>query len=339
MDDIIVRPRNPRYNMPNKLPPSRLPHGKSPYRRRVPSKEETKLAEIVIKQLIVAVAIFLLVILVKSINTPVTNFLSDKARLLVSSNINFDDIYKSIDATVNKISNDVTGQGKKEDDTSTDKSNTQDIQTADTNPQSAVQEPEDTYVEPETKIIDYSNYDEKDSANAGSNKSGTGTTDSAKKGTTSDSINNDTDSTAYKKAVEFIKSKYTLLIPVNGAVTSPFGERVDPIKNVEGSHRGVDIAANKGTAIKAALDGTVIVAGVDDVYGNYIKIDHSNGVVTLYAHCSKLLVKKGQKIKKGAVIANVGDTGAAIGPHLHFEVVKDDRPLNPLEFIKLPMKE
>ncbi len=337
MDDIIVRPRNPRYNIPNKLPPSRPPHGKSPYRRRVPSKEETRLAEIVIKQLIVAGAIFLLIIFVKSINTPVTNFLSDKARLLVSSNINFDEIYKSIDATVSKISDDVTGQGKKEDDTPTDKSDAQGLQTADTDPQSAVQKPEGTYVDPDAKIIDYSNYNEKDSADAGGSKGGT--TDSTKKGTTSDSTSKDTDNTAYKKAVEFIKSKYTLLIPVNGAVTSPFGERVDPIKNVEASHRGVDIAANKGVSIKAALDGTVIVAGVDDVYGNYIKIDHSNGVVTLYAHCSKLLVKKGQKVKKGAVIAYVGDTGNAIGPHLHFEVVKDDRPLNPLEFIKLPMKE
>ncbi len=338
MDDIIVKPRNPHYNIPSKLPPSRLPHSKSPYRRTMPSKEETKLVEMIIKQLIVAAVIFLLVILVKNINTPVTNFLSDKARLLVSSNINFDEIYKSIDATVNKISDDVTGQSKKTDDAKPDDGYAQGIQTADADSsQSDFQQPADTDVQPETKIIDYSNYEEKDSVDAGDSKSGT--TDTTKKGTTSNSTNKTAEDTAYKKAIEFMKSKYTLLIPVNGAVTSPFGERVDPIKNVEGSHRGIDIAANKGVSIKAALDGTVIVAGVDDVYGNYIKIDHSNGVVTLYAHCSKLLVKKGQKIKKGAVIANVGDTGSAVGPHLHFEVVKDNRPLNPLEFIKLPMKE
>jgi murein DD-endopeptidase MepM/ murein hydrolase activator NlpD len=337
MDDIIVRPRNPRYNIPNRLPAPKLPRGRVPYRKKEYGKDNGRLAETIIKQLVTAVIIFLLVFGIKSIKTPFTNYLSDKAGLIVSSNIDFEQVYSSIDATVKKINGDITDNNNNE------KSNLQDADKAEaslpTEPAGS-QGTDDlsggTEEQSSVQNVDYSNYDEKDSVDAADTNSDT----EGKKGTGSNTSASDSKKTSdYKKLIESIKSKYSFLIPVNGSVTSPFGERVDPIKNVETSHRGIDIAANKGVSIKAALDGTVIVAGVDDVYGNYIKLDHSNGVVTLYAHCSKLVVKKGQKVKKGAVIGYVGETGAAIGPHLHFEIVKDGNPINPLEFIKLPLKE
>jgi murein DD-endopeptidase MepM/ murein hydrolase activator NlpD len=97
-----------------------------------------------------------------------------------------------------------------------------------------------------------------------------------------------------------------------------------------GSHKGVDLSAPKGTDIFAALDGQVVVSGRTKGYGNYVAIDHGNGVVTLYAHCNKNFVTAGEIVRRGQKIAEVGRTGHATGPHLHFELRLDGIPQNPL---------
>lgn len=118
--------------------------------------------------------------------------------------------------------------------------------------------------------------------------------------------------------------------PVNGAIVSGFGMRYHPILKVNRMHTGVDIAAPYGTSIKAAADGEVIFAGYRRGYGNTVIIDHGGGVATLYAHCSSLAVGEGTVVKQGQVIAYVGATGLATGPHLHFEVRHNGEPVNPL---------
>jgi len=133
----------------------------------------------------------------------------------------------------------------------------------------------------------------------------------------------------------FGNAGYSFIIPVGGIIGSFFGERVHPIKKTIIFHKGIDIEAQSGTPIKAAYDGEVVEAGSEATYGNYIKIKHVDGLSTLYAHCSKLLVNKGQKVSKGDIIAEVGATGAADGPHLHFEVRKDNEAVNPLDYIEL----
>ena len=85
-------------------------------------------------------------------------------------------------------------------------------------------------------------------------------------------------------------------------------------------HAGIDIAAEKGTNIYSAFDGVVSEADYDKWNGNYLKIKHDNNIMTVYCHCEKLNVKKGQKIRAGEVIATVGSTGSSTGPHLHFEL-------------------
>lgn len=125
------------------------------------------------------------------------------------------------------------------------------------------------------------------------------------------------------------------LVPVTAALGSPFGERKDPFTNLLKVHKGIDLKANNGDSIKAAMAGDVLVATYEKTFGNYIKLKHSGGFHTLYAHCSKLLVKSGQKVKQGDVIAYVGNTGASLGPHLHFEIWKDGVPVNPLNYIKV----
>ena len=113
-------------------------------------------------------------------------------------------------------------------------------------------------------------------------------------------------------------------LPVAGTITSPQGYRTDPITGETSYHSGTDIAVPEGTPILAAADGTVTVANALDSwggsYGYYVKLDHGGGPTTLYAHCSSICVTAGQQVKAGEVIAYVGQTGRATGPHLHFEI-------------------
>lgn len=116
--------------------------------------------------------------------------------------------------------------------------------------------------------------------------------------------------------------------PLSGRVTSEFGERETTSHIMSADHKGIDIAANKGTKIKSAIDGEVKVAEENSEYGKFIKIVNGD-VMTVYAHCSALKVKVGDKVKIGQTIALVGSTGNSTGPHLHFEVRLDGRFINP----------
>lgn len=120
--------------------------------------------------------------------------------------------------------------------------------------------------------------------------------------------------------------KYTS--PVKGVTSSGFGYRLHPIQNEVKYHYGTDFAANTGEKVYAFADGMIYAIGENDSYGKYVIIDHADGYRTLYAHCSKHLKSSG-KVKKGETIALVGETGAATGPHLHFELMKEQTYLNP----------
>lgn len=120
--------------------------------------------------------------------------------------------------------------------------------------------------------------------------------------------------------------------PVSGVTSSGFGYRMHPIKNEVKYHYGTDFAADTGTPISAFADGTIVAQGDSDSFGKYVMIDHPDGYRTLYAHCSELCMSCGS-VKKGDTIALVGSTGAATGPHLHFELERDGVHLNPEFYI------
>lgn len=120
---------------------------------------------------------------------------------------------------------------------------------------------------------------------------------------------------------------------VGGYVSSKFGPRKAPKKGASTYHNGIDIAASAGTAILSAKPGKVIFVGYNSARGNYLKIDHSGGVVTLYQHCQKILVSTGTKVNANQKIALVGSTGISTGPHLHFEVQINGTPKNPLNYV------
>jgi murein DD-endopeptidase MepM/ murein hydrolase activator NlpD len=120
---------------------------------------------------------------------------------------------------------------------------------------------------------------------------------------------------------------------VSGNLGSLFGWRIDPITGTSALHTGLDYPAEPGTPILAAAGGVVVVQELNAPYGNMIEIDHGNDLITRYAHASRVFVKRGDLIRHGQKIAEVGSTGRSTGPHLHFEVLVQGIPQDPMKFL------
>lgn len=131
-----------------------------------------------------------------------------------------------------------------------------------------------------------------------------------------------------EKQLKYIESQPNLT-PASGRITSPYGYRISPINRRKEFHSGIDIANKTNTDIKAAGGGIVTFAGYNGGYGRMVIISHGYGYTSVYAHNSKLQVKVGDKVSKGDVIAKMGSTGRSTGPHLHFEVHKNGKPIDP----------
>lgn len=130
--------------------------------------------------------------------------------------------------------------------------------------------------------------------------------------------------------IEEDNTDVTFIMPVDGVITSPFGERVHPVFNTSKMHTGIDIDAEIGTPIKSATKGTVKEVGEDEYNGKFVRVT-SGKYEIVYAHCFKTLVKQGQKVAQGDIIAEVGDTGIVSGAHLHFEIQENGQSVNPME--------
>jgi murein DD-endopeptidase MepM/ murein hydrolase activator NlpD len=126
----------------------------------------------------------------------------------------------------------------------------------------------------------------------------------------------------------------TLQWPLRGRLSSGYGYRIHPIYRVRKMHTGIDIAASSGTPIRAAAPGKVVHASRWGGYGNCVIVDHGSSMATLYAHCSRIAVKNGARVEQGDVVGYVGSTGLATGPHLHFEVRRDGRHVDPTSLLK-----
>ena len=120
------------------------------------------------------------------------------------------------------------------------------------------------------------------------------------------------------------------MIPVRkGHKTSGFGQRRDPINNTIQFHKGIDIACPRGTRVYSARSGKISFTGYDGGYGLVVKVQHSHGYYSIYGHLSRIHVKKGDRVNTGSLIGLSGNTGRSTGPHLHFEVRKNNRAINP----------
>jgi murein DD-endopeptidase MepM/ murein hydrolase activator NlpD len=138
---------------------------------------------------------------------------------------------------------------------------------------------------------------------------------------------------------KLLQSKKDMLVhtpsiwPVHGWVTSGFGFRTNPFTGLTQMHEGLDIANRIGTPVIAPSDGIVSDTGKDSAYGNFILISHGFGINSRFLHLNKILVRPGQRVKRGDKIAEVGTTGKSTGPHLHYEVRVNGIPVNPLRYI------
>jgi len=121
--------------------------------------------------------------------------------------------------------------------------------------------------------------------------------------------------------------------PSPGYITSGFGTRADPFTGGRAHHMGIDFNANTGDPVLSAAGGVVVYAGVKSGYGNVVEVDHGNGYSTLYGHNSRLIVRAGDIVRAGQQLARAGSTGRSTGPHVHFEVHVNGRPVNPRKFL------
>jgi murein DD-endopeptidase MepM/ murein hydrolase activator NlpD len=135
--------------------------------------------------------------------------------------------------------------------------------------------------------------------------------------------------------------KSLMKTPINGAViSSPYGKRKHPILGYTKLHKGVDFAAPRGTPFYAAGDGVIEFIGRNGGYGNYIRIRHGAEYKTAYGHIQKFAkgMKKGRRVRQGQIIAYVGTTGRSTGPHLHYEILKNNKHINPMK-VKIPARK
>ncbi|MFO7556243.1 MAG: M23 family metallopeptidase [Desulfobacterales bacterium] len=143
----------------------------------------------------------------------------------------------------------------------------------------------------------------------------------------------------FESLYESLKSQRNLLSstpsirPTEGWLSSGFGYRISPFTGLREFHKGIDIAGKKLTEIIATADGVVTFSGKNGLYGNMIKIDHGHGMVSRYGHIHKTLKKQGEAVKRGDVIALMGNTGRSTGHHLHYEILLNGLPVNPNKYI------
>jgi murein DD-endopeptidase MepM/ murein hydrolase activator NlpD len=133
---------------------------------------------------------------------------------------------------------------------------------------------------------------------------------------------------------DFARDTMPSIWPLRGRITAGFGQRLDPFSGEGAFHSGVDICAPFGTRVEAGGDGIVLHAGWDSGYGNEIIVDHGYSMTTKYGHLSKIFVVVGQEVKRGEVIGAVGMTGKTTGPHLHYEVMVNNTPVNPMRYLR-----
>lgn len=313
MEDALERQRYHRQNIQSR-------------RRKRNVRENGAILRKIFRQVVLSALILIIIGVIKNINTPATNYILNGVKGALTQNIEIGSIYKSIDGFLGKLTKDKASEKSDVPTNGVSESENSDILPMDDTEGGGSIDYSSYYLEQQTQQI------QSVVQNSNSTGSSPETAGIADRGTPV--VKNNTVQTVTNQSTS--KQNNSFIVPVKGILSSAFGSRTSPTSKSKEYHKGIDVAADMSTSIKAALDGEVIESGLLGTFGYCIKIKHANGMTTLYAHCSKLIAKKGQKVKKGDIIAKVGSTGASTGPHLHFEVWKNGTPVNPLNYIKVP---
>ena len=258
------------------------------------NKKDVKLLKKMIIQIIASLLIYLIVYIIQNNNYIFSEEFLKKANDILSYDINFVQIYQNVKQNVEQGINQIKGQN-----------------------QGIVENTEEN----NENIIENTNENINENAIGGAEE------------TTEQNVET-TELSQEEQDIANIKATTTFIKPIEGRITSKFGQREPTTSTVPKNHTGVDIAANMGTKIVASTGGEVVIASEEGDFGKHLKIQIGE-VSVIYAHCNNLYVKQGDQISQGQEIAEVGSTGNSTGPHLHFEIRISERIIDPEKILEL----
>lgn len=291
------------------------------YQPQETRKIKVKMINKMIIQMIVCVIIYTCIYMLQYSNYLFSKDMVDKTKEVLSYDISIENLYnKSNEIFLNLQKKFNWGVNNEQNDNVNEEA--QDQNTEETNIENSNAESSENTSEANNENVDNSKISQND---ASIEVTSNDTTQLAVGG--ADETQQEEEKSQEEQDIEYVKQNVSIIWPIKGVITSRFGNRT-PTEIVTANHKGLDIAGNMGDNIVSAMDGTVVQYSEEGDYGKHLRIQ-SGEVLTLYAHCSELLVQEGSTVKQGDVIAKVGATGRATGPHLHFEIRRDDRFINP----------
>ena len=295
------------------------------YQPQETRKIKGKMINKMIIQMIVCVIIYTCIYMLQYSNYLFSKDMVDKTKEVLSYDISIENLYnKSNELFLNLQKKFNWGMNNEQNDNVNEEAqdqNTEETNIENSNAESSENTSENTS-EANNENVDNSEISQNDASTEVTNND---TTQLAVGG--ADETQQEEEKSQEEQDIEYVKQNVSIIWPIKGVITSRFGNRT-PTEIVTANHKGLDIAGNMGDNIVSAMDGTVVQYSEEGDYGKHLRIQ-SGEVLTLYAHCSELLVQEGSTVKQGDVIAKVGATGRATGPHLHFEIRRDDRFINP----------
>ena len=272
------------------------------------NKKDIKLLKKMVIQIILSLLIYGIIYIIQNNNYIFSEEFLKKADEILSYDMNFSQMYQDIKSNIEKETLNIKNNLQKND-------NQQGITNLENNIQNETEQ----------------------GAIGGANEQETNTTD-VNSNQNNPEENNSQESTQElsqeEKDINNIKATTTFIKPIEGTISSKYGQREPTTATVPKNHTGVDIAANMGTKIKSATSGEVVIASEEGDYGKHLKIQIGD-VSIIYAHCNNLYVKQGDQISQGQEIAEVGTTGNSTGPHLHFEIRISERTIDPQKILEL----
>lgn len=319
VEDKIRRAEEIYYRRQNQEMPAR-----EAIKRSAKPKKNIKLFKKMIRQIIICLIIYGIFYLIINNNYIFSEDFTQKAREILSQDINFSQIYSAI---LNKI-NEVTQNQKTQNQKSNEQIDSENKQGEEMENNSDEKQEEKTKEEIQNNEENIGGAEELPTIEA-QNVENTGGTE-----VTTTQIEETPVLSQMEQDSNYIKSTINFIKPVNGTISSMFGWRNPTTVSVPKNHTGTDIAATTGTKIVSATDGTVIFKSSKGDFGKHLKIQIDD-VIVLYAHCNKLYVNEGDVIRQGQEIGEVGSTGNTTGPHLHFEIRYQDRYVDPQLILEL----
>ena len=262
------------------------------------TKKDLKLLKKMIIQIIISLLIYFTIYIIQNNNYIFSQDFINKAKEILSYDINFQATYESLKQYIINFNN------KNQDNSAIGGSN-ETIETNDKSTQNQEQTEENQQVDNPTESTNEHQIS-----------------------------NNEQELSEEEQQINKIKTTTTFIKPIEGTISSKYGQRESTTATVPKNHTGVDIAANMGTKIKSATSGEVVLASEEGDYGKHLKIQIGE-VSIIYAHCNNLYVKQGDKIEQGQEIAEVGSTGNSTGPHLHFEIRLSEKTIDPQKILDL----